>query len=300
MPYLLLTAHLFLLLFWTRLWVKPAQEFYFNPFVSGPVRFIDSIIGFLRPALMLPDRLTALVLLLLFWAFQTIFFARFGGAPDMTFGEIILKTPIDEPLSWGMQFAHSGFRTAQFLLQLWTVYFFVRLIAAPNCESRAQEVFTFITNPFSRMHLLLQPFVLLPLHLALAYAVIRTGAFATVDISLNADTKTVQELFKDGPIWMQAARTGLLALISFTSALGSLLFTLVFFLFGGLITMLFRAQLPSMICRESTDLLMGRFARNSTAATTGLDLTPLFFIIVLNILAHHLQSVLSRLLLLQL
>ena len=299
MTYLQLAAHLFLLLFWTRFWVRPEQEFYFNPFLSGTTRLIDGIIGFLRPALMLPDRLMALVLLVLFWAFQAVFFVRFGKAWHIAFGMVYFAPP-EEALSWGTQLACSGLRSAQFLLQVWTLSFLVRLISPPTRTTRAQEVLAFLTSPFSRIPLLAQPLVLMALHVGLVLAVLRTAALPSVVDIVQGETTGIQHVLAGGSALGQLYHTGLLALMSFVSGLEALLYALVVFLFAGLATMLFGAKGPAIICRESADLLMGRFARNASSASGGIDFTPLFFIIIVNLISHYLQTGLGRLVLLPL
>ena len=298
MTYLQLTAHVFLLLFWMRLWCRPAQEFYFNPFLSGTARFIDGIIGFLRPALMLPERLTALALLVFFWAFQAMFFARFGEAWELALG-LFHFAPPEETLPWKMQFAYSGITTAWFLLQAWTLYFLARLISAPNRANRAQEAFTAFMNPFSRLPLPLQPFVLLALHFALMHALLRTGAVPhTIDFAQEQIT-AIPELFAGGRLLTCLLRTGLLALDSFACGFETLVNTLMLFIFGGLIAMLFGMKLPALICQESIDVLMGRFARKPKPGG-GFDFSPLIFFIVANIISAQLHLILNKLILLPL
>ena len=64
MDYLIYVFNLLLLLFWIRLWSAPAKEFYFNPFLSGTVKFTDSVLAFLRPVLNMPEQAAALVVML--------------------------------------------------------------------------------------------------------------------------------------------------------------------------------------------------------------------------------------------
>jgi len=299
MTYLQLAAHLFLLLFWVRLWRKPAQEFYFNPFLSGPTRLTDNILRFLRPALRLPDRPALLLALAFFWIFQALFFARFGKPWHITFG-LIRFAPPEETLAWGLQFAYSGLHAMQFLLHVWTLYFFTRLIAPPNRATRSHEAFAFFTNPFSRLPLALQPLVLLTLHFALAFAVTRTGALAHTGLTLQDTTTVASQMFTGAPTPEQLLRIGGLAAVSFTSGIETLIYTIIFFILGGLFLTLAGAQTPSLIFRESVDVLMGRFSRNPNAAGGGLDFTPMLFIIVLSIISGNLQLTLSRLLLMPL
>ena len=294
MTFLQLVAHLFLLLLWTRLWVRPQQEFYFNPFLSGPTRLMDTIIGFLRPALMLPERMTALVLLLLFWAFQAVFFIRFGNTTWQLFGQAPL-TPSDESLSWVVRLAYSGLRTAQFLLRVWTIYFFVRLIPPPPTRvTRAQEVFTFCTRPFSWLPLLVQPLVLFALYFALVFAATRTGSV----IHFVRGEQSIPGIVVDGTVWAQFLKIGTLALMSFIAGLQMLIHVLIFLVLGGLTATIFGAQLFRAICNESVDALLGRFARKLVFAG-GFDCTPLVAIIVLDVLSSAILVSLIKFLLSQ-
>lgn len=293
MTYLQLAAHLFMLVFWMRVWVNPAQSFTFNPFLAGVARFGDRVVAFLYPALRLSGRPAAVALLVFFWVFQAMFFVRFGKAWQMTFGLFQFSLP-GETLAWGMTFAHSGLYSAQFLIQAWTLYFFTRLIASPNSPGRAQEVFTFFMAPFSRLPLLLQLFVLVALHAALVVAVIHAGALPSVlDLARTGDKPVITGMFSGGAFWVYV-KIGSLAMMSFVSGLQTLMYTLIFFLFGGLAAVLFGMRLPSLICRESVDVLLGRFSR-SPAAAGGLDFTPVFFIIVVSLITSYFQSSLFQL-----
>ena len=299
MTYLQIAAHLFLLLFWTRLWVKPRQSFSFNPFLSELIRFSDNVVGFLRPALMLPDRLTALALLAFAWAFQAMFFVRFGKAWHLSFG-MLGFVPSVESLPWGIQFALAGLSSAHFLLQAWTLYFLSRLIASPvRDETRAQEAFTFLMHPFSRLPLLLQPLVLLVLHGALVLAAVYAGAL------LQPGEFTLQQFKSATPVHLLTGESaaipllkiGVLAMMSFAGGLETLIYTIIFFILGGLAMMLVGAQRLTMIFRESTDMLLGRFARHPAVTGGGLDFTPILFIFVVSFLNGNAQVLLSKLLL---
>jgi len=295
MTYLQLAAHLFLLLFWTRFWVRPAQEFYFNPFLSGTTRFIDSVIGFLRPALMLPERLTALVLLALFWTFQALFFARFGSGWQLMIGQILFAPPEGAALTWGTQAAFSGLATAWFLLQAWTLYFFVRLISPTSTSraTRAQEAFTFFMSPFSRLTLPLQAAVLLALHFAFVYALGRTGLVAYTVFG-EEEVTAMTGLFADAHTPASLLRTGWLALDAFACGLETLVYTLLFFIFGGFAALLLGKKLPARICQESIDVLMGDFSRK-TMPGGGLDFRPMIFFIVANLISTHVHLMLHKL-----
>jgi len=299
MTYLQLTAHLFLLVFWMRLWVKPRESFSFNPFLSGPGRLGDTVVAFLRPALGLSDRAAPLVLLAFLWVFQAMFFARFGKAWHLSFGMVQFMPP-QETLAWGIQFAYSALHSAQFLVQAWTVYFFTRLLAPPNCSTRAQEAFAFFMNPFSRLPLLVQPLVLLALHLALAFAVIRMGALSHVGLPKQDATLFVSGAFTSGHVLRQSVATGCVAAMSFANGLETLIYSIIFFILGGLVMVLAGAQTLSVIFRESVDALMGRFARNPAATGGGLDFTPILFIFVVSFINGNVQVLLSRLLLMPL
>lgn len=297
MTYLQIAAHLFLLLFWTRLWAKPGQSFSFNPFLSEITRFSDKVVGFLRPALMLPDRLTALALLVFAWAFQAMFFVRFGKAWHLSFGMLGLVPP-GETLPWGIQFALAGLSSAHFLFQAWTLYFFSRLIAPPvSNENRAQEAFTFLMYPFSRLPLLLQPLVLLVLYGTLVFAALHAGALLqSGEVTLQQfKSATPVNLFTGAPASILILKIGVLAMMSFVGGLETLIYTIIFFILGGLAMMLVGSQRLTIIFRESTDVLLGRFARNPAATGGGLDFTPMIFIIVLSFISVQLQLILCKL-----
>jgi len=295
MTYLQLAAHLFLLVFWTRVWVKPAQSLTLNPFLSGPLRLGDTIAGFLRPALGLPDRMTALALLLFFWAFQAMFFIRFGTAWRISFGLIHFRPP-GEDLAWGMQFAYSGLRSAHLLLQAWTLYFFTRLIAPRDRSARAHEAFAFFMSPFSRLPLVLQPFVLLALHAAFAFAVLSTGVLLSTGVAQGDAGRPVHALAMDGSALSLLLKVGLLAMMSFASGLETLIYAIIFFILGGLALTLFGAQFLSTVFRESTDVLMGRFARNPAVTGGGLDFTPMIFVFAVSFISGNMQVLLMKLL----
>ena len=63
-----------LLLFWMRLWADPRREFYFNPFLSGPIRFVDAVAG----ALGLPLKFTCLLILAFGLVFRAALAFRYG------------------------------------------------------------------------------------------------------------------------------------------------------------------------------------------------------------------------------
>jgi len=294
MTYLQLAAHLFLLLFWTRLWVKPAPSLTSNPFLSGPLRLGERIADALRPALGLPDRMTALALLLFFWAFQAMFFIRFGKAWQISFGFTHFVPPREE-LAWGMQFAYSGLRSAHVLLQAWSLYFFTRLIAPRDRSARAHEAFAFFMSPFSRLPLAFQPLVLLALHAALAFALFSAGALMSSGLLQEGEVRHTYALVMKSPAEL-VLKVGVLALMSFASGLETLTYAIIFFILGGLALMLFGAQFLSAVFRESTDVLMGRFARNPAAAGGGLDFTPMIFVIAVSFISSNIHLMLRKLL----
>jgi hypothetical protein len=113
------------------------------------------------------------------------------------------------------------------------------------------------------------------------------------------EEKAIHGLFTGGPVLIQLVKIGWLAMLSFTNGLQTLILTLIFFFLGGIAMMLFSAKLPTIICRESVDVLLGRFVRNPTSVG-GFDFTSIFFVIIVSLISSHVQVTLYNLILMPL
>ncbi len=282
MEYLPFAFNILLLLFWIRLWAAPEKEFYFNPFLSGTVRLTDTVLAFLRPVLNLPEQVAAILLILFTVAFKTILMARLNVVWTLTFGLDFRYTPAAAANQWEPLLLFSAFHFAAFLLKFWCVYLLVKLITPPRRVTRATEALDFFARPFSRLPFLAQPVVLAALHVALAFAVSRTGVLSIVN-PLSQETKTVAASpFLSDPLFAQLLKTGWLAALSMADGLALLIRSLFVLIIGNLGAALLQAQNAVIICNEGVELLLGRFARNRIATGVGFDFTPLIFFFVVD------------------
>jgi hypothetical protein len=277
MIYLQLIAHLLLVLLWVRFWVKPANEFYFNPFLSGTTRLMDSILNFMRPVLMLPDQAAALVLLAFFCIFKTLFFLRFGSGVLLSFGTIFAFVPNPEQDAFPLQILYGALQFGLFLVRLWTLAFLVRLIAPPNRVTRAREAFDFFTRPFSLLPTPVQPFILLGLHFCFTITMLNLGFIpATLPGLIQEPQANAADLFLTGNPLLLLLKTGWLSLMSFGDGLIWLNNALVLCLAGSFLSLMFGWKTFMIICTEGIEVFLGRFTRRQTA-TSGIDFTPIVF-----------------------
>lgn len=272
-----------LLLFWVRLWSAPANEFYFNPFLSGTVRLTDSVLSFLRPVLRLPEQASALLTLLFIGAFKTLLLGRMGGSWSLTVGAVFhFSLPPSGDL-WGPHFLYSALDAALFFARFWTVYFLVLAISPQQRASRAFEAFAYFARPFSRIPFLAQPVVLLAIHGALAFVLCRTGVLTEAMAGQQAGVEQASASpFLTGPFFMQLLKTGWLGVLSMADGLALLTQALFILILGNFAAAILQIGSLTIICHETVEMLLGRFARNPVTGM-GLDFTPLIFFFVANL-----------------
>jgi len=293
--YLQLIVHLLLVLLWLRIWVKPANEFYFNPFLSGTTRLVDSVLNFMRPVLMLPDQAAAFVLLAFFCVFKTLFFLRFGNGVFLTFGTIFAFEPAPDKDAFSLQILYGTLQFGFFLVRLWTLALLVRLIAPPKRLTRAREAFTFFTRPFSSFPFILQPFLLLGLHFCLTITMLNLGFIPnTLPVLIQHPLGNASDFFLTGQSLNLLLKTGLLSLMSFGDGLMWLNNALVLCLAGSFLSMIFGWKTIALISSEGIEVFLGRFTRRQTA-TSGIDFTPIIFYFIVYILYSTVQIGLYKL-----
>lgn len=295
MLYLQLLFNLFLLLFWVRIWVRPVNEFYFNPFLSGTTRLVDRILNFLRPVLMLPDQVASLFLLTFFSLFKTLFFMRFGGGVTLSFGTLFSFAPNPQHTSFGFLVLFGALQFALFLVRLWTLYFLVRLLARPTRLTRAAEAFAFFCRPFSLLPFLMQPFALLFLHFCLTAVIVSLGFIPSVLSTLMPDAPApAADLFLAGHPLAVFLKLGWLSLMSYADGLMWMNNALLLSIVGSFLSMIFGLKTVMLICAESVDVILGRFSRRQTA-TSGIDFTPMIFFFLVNFIYGLIQAGLYQL-----
>jgi hypothetical protein len=289
MIYLQLIAHLILVLLWVRFWVKPANEFYFNPFLSGTTRLMDAILNFMRPVLMLPDQVATLVMLAFFCVFKTLFFLRFGNGVILSFGTIFAFVPDPERDSFSLQILYGVLQFGFFLVRLWTLAFFVRLIAPPKRLTRAREAFDFFTRPFSLLPTPVQPIILLGLHFCFTITILNLGFIpSTLPGLVQEPQANVADLFLTGQPHLLLLKAGWLSLMSFGEGLIWVNNALILCLAGSFLSLMFGWKTIMVISTEGIEVFLGRFARRQTA-TSGIDFTPIIFYFIVYILYSMIQ-----------
>ncbi len=289
MEYLQLAFTVVLLLFWVRLWSAPANEFYFNPFLSGTVRLTDVVFAYLRPVLNLPERGACLILLFAVFTFKTLLAGRFGFTWTFTIGSTYIFTSPSVAGVWKPHFLFSALHAVLFLVRLWSVYFIVRLISDRGRNTRATEAFAYFARPFSRLPLLAQPVMLLAINVALAFLLARHASLGTASLTGRTAVAVSDSPFVTGPLIVQTLKTAWLAALSCADGLALLTRALLFAIIGNFGAAILQAHGAALICHEAVELLLGRFARNRAAAA-GLDFTPLLFFFVVNVLYSGLCS----------
>lgn len=280
-----------ILLFWVRVWSTPANEFYFNPFLSATVRLTDSVLTFLRPVLRLPEQAAACAVLLVFGAFKTLLLGRLGASWSLTIGSVFQFAPPAAGDLWAPHFLYSALDAVLFFARLWTVYFLVQALSGQQRVSRASEAFAYFARPFSRLPFLAQPVVLLLLHGFLAVALSRTGVLTeTLPGPAPEAGKAAASPFLTGPLFVQLLKTVWLAVLSAADGLALLTRALFILILGNFAAAIFQLGGLMVICHETVEMLLGRFARNRTLTGAGLDFTPLIFFFVANITYNGVRS----------
>lgn len=294
MSYFILFFNILVLFFWVRLWSAPAREFYFNPFLSGTVKLVDSVLAFLRPVLYMPAQAASFCIMLFIMIFKTVALYRLNGGWDITIGTYFNFSP---PAAANPAVAITLFsfmQTALFLIRLWTVYLLVRLITPAFRTSRALEALAFFCRPFSWTPFILQPLVLLALHGATALILVRTGVLGIPPHPLAEPRAVTASPFLQGPFALQLLKTAWLAMLSFSDGLMLLTRCLFALIIGNLLAAVMRAPGLLLICNEGVEMLLGRFARRG-AAGMGFDFTPLIFFFVIDLLYNGICQALFRL-----
>lgn len=283
MAYLIYAFNLLILLFWIRLWSAPAQDFYFNPFLSGTVKFTDSVLAFLRPVLAMPEQAAAFVVIVFLALFKTILFARLNVVWDIRIGNSFLFSPEASPGQITPTLLFSLLHVAVFLVRLWTVYLLVRAITPSFRHTRATEALAFFSRPFSWLPAIVQPVVLLALHGLLVFTLSRTGTLSMIGLPTESPKAITTSPFLTGPLVFQLLKTGWLAALSFADGLMLLTRSLFVLILCNLGAAVFQSQTLLILCNEGVELLLGRFARRGVGGM-GFDFTPLIFFFVVDLI----------------
>ncbi len=274
-----------LLLFWIRLWADPRREFYFNPFLSGPIRFVDAVAG----ALGLPLKLTCLLILAFGLVFRAALAFRFGHVWQISLGSVYFFTPASPQFPHVLVFSVLDFLL--FIIRLWTVYVLIRLITPAARRDRATEAFHFAVRPFSLLPPLLRLGLLALAHLLIAFELSQSASYRLLDMgAARGALPGLSPADLPGAL-VKLLRLGWMAAASFADGLNAMRGALVAFVIGGLFAAILQNTLSRQICHEGMNVILGRFAR-SPFASGMIDFTPLVFFFALQIFYSAITSLL--------
>ncbi len=271
-----------IILLFVRLYAQPDRESFFNPFVTFTTSRTDRLIARLSPLLALPEKAVLVLLLLFVFLFKSMLISRIGQLPGVDFGEAFRCLP---PAAGLRQHAPLLFfnllETLSFTLKFWCFHFFTTLIASPTGFTRASQALNYYARPFSEMPLLFRPFFLIGCHMVLAFIAVNTGVLTTNSLQPGgAFTATAAIVSSPFPVSM--IKTASLGTLAFFEGISVMISALFAFIIGSLLAALLQKPGIMTVCREGTDLVLGRFARGR-AVQTGLDFTPLIFFVVANL-----------------
>jgi hypothetical protein len=276
---LLVVIDLLLLLFCVRLWVSAEREFYFNPFLSGPMRLVDNTISFLRPVTLgLPAKFVCLLIMAFGLLFRALVFSRFGFPWRIALGTLFTYVPLQAGLAGSISFSILDFLF--FIARLWSFYLLVQLITPVMRHDRASQAFHFSALPFSILKRPAQFFVLICVHFLLVLELSRYGKFIPPELP---QTSYVPPTVDVPSQWVPMIRMAWLTAASLFDGFMAMRNTLLVLVFGGLIAMFIQNFALRQISQEAMHVTMGRFA-NRPVVVGMFDLTPIIFFVVINIL----------------
>jgi hypothetical protein len=271
-----------IILLFVRLCAPPDRETFFNPFVVFTTSRIDRATALLKPMLALPEKAVLVLLLIFVFLFKSLLISRIGLQPGVDFGEAFRCLP---PAAGMRQHApllfFSLLETVSFTLKFWCFHFFAGLIAAPSGFTRASQALNYYARPFSAMPLLFRPFFLIGCHMVLAFIAVNAGVLATNALQPGAaftDTAAIAA----SPFPVSVIKTASLGALAFFEGISVMISALFAFIIGSLLAALLQKPGMMTLCREGSDLVLGRFSRGR-ATQAGLDFTPLIFFIVANL-----------------
>ncbi len=260
--------------------------FSFNPFVSGPMQGIERLLDYFRSALRIPNILIGLLLIALLLTISTMLPYRTGRPPelDLAAGNLFVFHA-GEAAGLSGYWHVSLLKTLLFFIRLWSVFFIVNLITPRERTTRAFDAYTFYAAPFSRLPILSQGIALLLAAFLIAFAAIHTLQPNPPDAALaeTLGAGGITGLFTDASLPIRILRFVWLSLLVIIDSLRIINQALLALLIGNLVCALFQWQVGGLLCMEGVYMLLGRFARKSPSAG-GIDLTPLIFMILVNML----------------
>jgi len=292
---MMLATNVLLLVLWIRCQPKGAEDFHFNPCISGPTRWVDGLLDFLRPVFPVPLGGIAAILFVVTVVLRAALCRYFSWNPAIAVGTFFTF----EPPSWSIEnlVAYSLLDAGFFLARFWAMMLVVRmLVAAGASRGRVLDALCFAARPFARVSLPVHAFSVMLAHLALVGCLYTSTASVPPEV-IGRDGAPFVVVLQTGELPVKVLRMAWLAAVSVSDGVGFLRGALMFALFGSLVGMILRRAALAVICSEMVQTLMGRFARgtNSMPGGMGIDLTPLIFFFVLNLVYGAIAGVMVQL-----
>jgi len=310
MVYLQLFFNLILLALLARICSPTRPEIFFNPFISGPNGWFDALHNFFRPALRLPARMADIVLFALVFTIKTMLLYRIGFQSATAIGLWLISSPLHAPdaaPALPQLFAASAVESGLFIIRTWSAFLFISTITPTSRAGRAYDAFCFFTRPYSQIHLVLQPIVLL----AICFGCCRLMMFCTeiTDPEIMSRIaggqqalprffapaeKITAATFTQGPPVLQIFRTLYLAMLVVAEGLryaNQILFAAII---GSIVCVIFRFRVGMVICNECVSMVLARF-RSQNIVGGGIDFVPLIYFFVVNIVYSIIGNALRQL-----
>jgi hypothetical protein len=268
----LIATNLFLLLFWVRLWSEPDKELYFNPFLSAPTRFTDRVLGFLRPAIPLPGRLLALLLIVFFLTFRAVLANNFMPEEPwtITIGTFFRYAPRTPDVYGVILFSVLDFLF--FIARFWGVYVLVQLLTPIPRRDRAAQTFFYAALPISMFRRWSQLVLLLAVHAVLAYEISQAGTPLTAPVAAAVAHPALPLATAATFNLIQLGRLALFSVADSLLMAWQLMFALLVTSFAAL---MLQNPLLTAVSTEGVNTLLGGTRKRLLIGF--LDLTPLLY-----------------------
>jgi uncharacterized protein YggT (Ycf19 family) len=271
-----------LLILWLRIWTEEDRAFVFNPYMAPMARASESVIIFLRPVFgALPPRLVAAAAV----AFLLVFrgFTISLSSPGMVRLGFELKAPGGGV--WNCV-AFSALSFGVFIFGFWGIcLLYLRPFSSRAHVSHTQDAMRFLGRPFTDLPMAARPFALLAFGILLAYLLNISGR------TIPGFPQAIADSVHGRPPSLSVPALAVSALAGIADLLPAIRSLTVVLIIGSLVALFAGSSAISFFCRDWIDFFLGP-ARRFPIRIGMFDLTPLIFIILLNVIHNLLLRVL--------
>ncbi len=272
-----------LFLLWFRFWNRPGRTAYFNPFVGVVERAGYSVVGFVRSAFpFLPDLTAALLAFLFLLAFRAVLFLYLVGTYSaewhLGFGIVGQGLPSVVSRTFGGYFFLSLLSFGVFLFYIGSLSLIYVRPGQGTSMGHPEEALAAYASPLTRLRPEFRPFTLLASGMALTLALV-----AISPLSFG--------MFLGGP-FVATVKLTVSAMLGWVASLHILLMLVMGLIIGSWVSMFSGSMGLASFCRNWLDMFLGPMRRYPIRIGM-LDLSPIVFFLVLQLIAGLLQSVLQ-------